>query len=391
MSGVLRSLFFSSYIGFGGGETSLLSLLGALDRRRHEPILVCPRGGQLPQAARELGVETHLSPYRGASTWFIPALWARLPAADRLGKLITQLEPELIHSDFHTLPYLAPACRELGLPLIFTCYGWWFRPKPWQRGFFRHEPAAILAISHAVKRGFIGDPPRIPPDKVRVLHLGVDTTRFRPCPEEKDRLRRALDLPEEAPLVTMMARFQDVKGHEVFLQACRRIALRHSGARFAVAGENVFGAAGDEAHKRRILSLAESDAALRERATFTGWVSQPEKLLAASDVVVSPSRFESFGMVLVEAMACGVPVVSTNVGGPSETVVEGETGFLVPPERPDLIAERVSTLLCDEGLRRRMGAAGRARVEEKFELSRYAAGFSQVVESLVDESNVNDD
>ncbi len=314
--------------------------------------------------------------------WFIPSVWSRLPDSKRIESALRGLSPQVIHSDFHTLPFALPASRRLGVPLIFTCYGWWFRPRPWQRGFYRNGPQTILAISEAVRRGFLGDPPFMPPERVQVLHLGVDTSLFRPRPEERPELRRALDLPPESPLVTLLARYQSVKGQDVFLQSCARIARQRPEARFVVAGENIFGGAGDEAFKRRIYRQAQSEPLLRDRVRFLGWVPGPERLLAASDVVVCSSRFESFGMVLVEAMASGVPVVSTRVGGPGETVADGETGYLVPPGRPDLIAARVLALLADSDLRGRMGTAGRARVVERFELRRYAAGFSEIVESL---------
>jgi glycosyltransferase involved in cell wall biosynthesis len=126
-----------------------------------------------------------------------------------------------------------------------------------------------------------------------------------------------------------------------------------------------------------VLAIAAADAGLRDRVAFLGWVERPERLLAASDVVVCPSRFESFGLVPVEAMACEVPVVSTNVGGPAETIVDGETGFLVPPRQPSQLADRVASLLGDEGLRTRMGRAGRARVEARFSLRAYADGFAR--------------
>jgi glycosyltransferase involved in cell wall biosynthesis len=267
--------------------------------------------------------------------------------------------------------------------LIFTCYGWWFQPRPWQRRFYRDGPNAILAISEAVKRGFLGKPPFMSPDRVQVLHLGVDTTRFRPRPEERAHVRKDLQAPTDVPLVTLLGRFQHAKGQDVFLEACRLIATRAPKARFVLAGENVFGGSTEEAFKRRMISQALGDPLLRETVHFSGWVDRPERLLAASDVVVCSSRFESFGMALIEAMASEVPVVSTNIGGPAEIVAEGETGYLVPPGRPDLIAERVLALLEDGGLRRRMGTAGRARAKDRFELSRYAAGFAAVMESLV--------
>jgi len=100
-------------------------------------------------------------------------------------------------------------------------------------------------------------------------------------------------------------------------------------------------------------------------------------------VIVCPSRFESLGMVHLESMAMARPVVSMNNGGPAETVVDGETGYLVPPEDPDALADRVVALLRDPRLRARMGEAGRARVLAHFTAAGYAAQFSQLVESLV--------
>lgn len=360
----------------------LLGLLGGLDRTRHRPTLVCPRDGRLPESARALGIETRVIGYRGASVWFHPALWARLPATRRVTAGLRESAPEVVYSDFHSLPHVVPACRDLGLPLIFWCLGWWFRPKTWQRSFYRDGPDAILAPCEAVRRGFLGSPAFMSPDRVQVVNPGVDTVTFRPRPADREALRRELDLPSDVPIVTLLARFQVVKGHDVFLDAARLLADRFPTARFVIAGENAFGVSADEAFRRRILGRARSDPVLRERVTFLGWTEHPERLLAASDVLVCSSRFESYGMALVEAMACGLPVVSTQVGGPSETVVDGVTGYLVPPERPGLIADRVAVLLGNPGLRQQMGTQGRRRTEARFESRQYAAAVSAVIESL---------
>jgi glycosyltransferase involved in cell wall biosynthesis len=377
----LRVVFFSSYTGLGGGETSLVALFGALDRARTEPVLVCPRPGQLPEAAGRRGVEVAIARWTPARVFFVPALARRSAAARAVGAALQALEPDVVHSDFHTLPFAVPACRALHVPLVFTCYGWWFRPRPWQRALYRPEPSAVLAISEAVKEGFLGEPPFMDPNRVEVVPLGVDTGTCRPRPSERDGIRQALGLAADAPLVSLVARYQSVKGHDVFLDAALRILDARPEARFAIAGENVFGVRSDAAFKRSVTQRVATDSRLKRSVTLLGWVEKSELLLAASDVVVCSSRFESFGMVPVEAMACGVPVVSTNRGGPSETMAEGETGFLVPPGRPDLIAARVVALLADDELRRRMGQAGRSRVEERFTVTRYAARMTDVFES----------
>jgi glycosyltransferase involved in cell wall biosynthesis len=375
----MRVAFFSSYTGLGGGETSLLALLAAIDRTRVAPALVCPAGGLLPARARALGVQVRLEPWRLASVWFHPRLSAASRDVDRLGEVLDALGADAVHADFHALPLVVPAARRRRLPVVFTCYGWWFRPKPWQRVFYRQPGLTILAISEAVRRGFIGPTRWIDPSRVEVLPLGIDPDVHRPRPDERASIRAAHGLPVDVPLVTLVARFQRVKGHDVFLAMARRVLDAHPATRFAIAGDNAFGVASDEAFRKQVFAAVAADGRLREAVHLLGRVDAPQELVAASDVVVCSSRFESFGMAIVEAMAAAVPVVSTNVGGPAETMVDGETGFLVPPDRPELLAERVGELLTSPNLRERLGHQGRRRVVARFTAARYAARMSDVL------------
>jgi glycosyltransferase involved in cell wall biosynthesis len=211
-----------------------------------------------------------------------------------------------------------------------------------------------------------------------VVPLGVNTRVFRPRTEDIRAIRAKLELAAAAPLVTLVARFQDVKGHHIFLEMARRVLHTKPGARFAIAGDNVLGGKAGEDYKRRIVDMAGADPSLRNAVKFLGWVSATEELIAASDIVVCSSFFESFGMVHIEAMACEVPVVSTNVGGPAETIVDGETGFLVPPGRPDLLAACVLRLLDSPHERQAFGRAGRERVIARFSVDRYAESMTDI-------------
>ena len=183
----------------------------------------------------------------------------------------------------------------------------WFRPKLWQRRFFRGPRLTMLAISNAARSGFLGEPPTLNPARMTVVPLGVDTRVFRPRTEDIRAIRAKLELPAAAPLVTLVARFQDVKGHHIFLEMARRVLHTKPGARFAIAGDNVLGGKAGEDYKRRIVDMAGADPSLRNAVKFLGWVSATEELIAASDIVVCSSFFESFGMVHIEAMACEVP------------------------------------------------------------------------------------
>src|SRR5581483_5665818 len=107
---------------------------------------------------------------------------------------------------------------------------------------------------------------------------------------------------------------------------------------------------------------------LRAAVVFCGFRRDVPRVLRASDILVCPSAFETYGMANIEAMACGIPVVSTNVGGPRETIVDGETGFLVPPNEPGMLAARVIELLGSAERRCQMGHKGRQRVLERYDL-----------------------
>jgi len=122
---------------------------------------------------------------------------------------------------------------------------------------------------------------------------------------------------------------------------------------------------------------------LRERLHYIGFRDDVEAVYAAADVFVCPSDFESFGMANVEAMACGRPVVSTRYGGPSETIRDGETGFLVDPGDAAALAARVLQLLRDADLRRRFARRGRQVVEARFSTEAAAAAHSKLYEELL--------
>jgi glycosyltransferase involved in cell wall biosynthesis len=374
-------LFITTYTGLGGGETSLLTQVEHLDRARYLPHLLVPGEGQLAERWRALGGVVHIRRWRGASTWFIPAIWAQFPIVRHIEHLVRREAIALIHSDYHSLPFALPAARRAGIPCIWTCWGWWFRPKPWQRRFFR-QPDATIAASWAIREGFLGAPPFMPPERIEIIPPGVDTARFSPSVDGRG-VREEVGIAQEVPLVALIARFQDVKGHDVFLAMAKIVAAQIPDARFIVAGENTHTNA-DNAYKRRILEHARTDPTLSKTLTYLGFRPDAERVIAAADVVVCSSDFESYGMVNVEAMASGKPVVSTRRGGPSETVVDGETGFLVDPRDSAALAEQVIRLLRDPALRARMGAAGRARVEANFAAEVTAARFGAQIDRLLE-------
>ena len=376
-----RILFASWYSGLGGGETDLLFLAESLDPRRFECHLVLPNEGQLSERWRAKGWHAHIVPFRGASTLFVPAIWARFPIVDRFATLLKQKSIDIVHSDYHTLPMMAAAAGRAGVPILFTLWGWWFKPKSWQRKFLQDIPA-IVARSKAIRDGFLGSPPFMPADTIPVIYSGVDIKRFNPDIDGKY-LRDEIGIPGDCPVIAMVARFQRVKGHHTFQALAETIAAQMPQAHFVVAGDDVFGVTADARYRDQILQAAADNALLRDRLHYIGFRHDVEGVYAAADVVVCPSAFESFGRANLEAMACGKPVVSTKHGGPAETILHGETGILVEPTDTRALAEGVLQLLNDGDLRSRMGAAGRAHVCQVFSNAATTVAYQDIFERLL--------
>lgn len=215
------------------------------------------------------------------------------------------------------------------------------------------------------------------PPQVSVVPCGVDTLRFRPM--KKGRVRCKLGMPEDEPVVLYVGRIEPLKGIDVLVRAA---AQTDSPFRLLIVG----GDGKDAARKEELTELA-SEVGVAERLTFLDAVPHRDLPLYynAADICVVPSYYESFGLVAVEAMACGTPVIASRVGGLKETVLDGRTGYLVPWRCPEPFAERLELLLSNEVLRRSMGREARLAAE-RFRWSEVAARVEDVYHDLVSQN-----
>jgi len=213
-----------------------------------------------------------------------------------------------------------------------------------------------------------------PTHRVSCIPCGVDTERFRPM--NRSHIRRQLGLPLKEPLVLFVGRIEPLKGIDILLRAVSRI---ESSFRLLVVGGD-----GKDAERKAQLRALADKLGIGERVSFLDAVPHENLPLYynAADVCVVPSHYESFGLVALEAMACGIPVVASRVGGLQETVQDGLTGYLVPLRCPQPFADRLDLLLSNERLRRRLGGEARATVE-RFRWSEVAARVEDVYHELV--------
>ncbi|PIP97761.1 MAG: hypothetical protein COW75_04030 [Rhodobacterales bacterium CG18_big_fil_WC_8_21_14_2_50_71_9] len=214
-----------------------------------------------------------------------------------------------------------------------------------------------------------------PPDKLFAIPNGIATERFAPDQAQAAVRRAALNVAPGETLILTVARLVWFKGLDVLIDALALIARRRPGAKLVIVGAGPLRAALEQ----RAQALGVGD-----RVTFTGERSDVPQLLAAADIFALTSVSEGMPISILEAMASGLAVAATEVGGVGELVRDGETGLLTPPRDPAAFAAALEKLIADPALRARMGAGGRARVEAEFTgpamTARTAALYEQALE-----------
>ena len=367
----------------GGAETMLHKLLSGMDRTAFESrvvSLVDP--GEMGERIAALNVPVGgLGMRRGA-----PGPGGLL----RLARLLRGWRPDVVqtwlyHADL--LGVLATRLARIGTVAWTPRVAWNIRCSYMDFSRYRRTtrwtvavcarlsglPDAVLTNSEEARRFHLGL--GYHPRRFEVIPNGFDTERFRPDPLARAAVRAELGVADAAPLAGLFGRLDPMKGVDDFVRAARLVARDLSGARFVLAGK------GMEPENPALRSLLDG-AGLRERFVPLGQRSDPERVMAALDVYVSASLGEGFPNVLGEAMACGVPCVTTDAG--DSAAVVGETGRIVPCGDPEALARELGALLrLPEAARASLSASARERIRTGYALDRIIARYCDFYRGLV--------
>jgi glycosyltransferase involved in cell wall biosynthesis len=217
----------------------------------------------------------------------------------------------------------------------------------------------VVAVGERVAR-MVETHGGVPANRIQIIHNGIDTARFRPD-GGREGLTGFTDIPADAPVIAMVAGFRRVKGHAVMLDAMVKIRRVLPEARLLLVGDGPRRSAVEEAVARR---------GLADRVVLAGAREDVHRLLPGCAVAVLPSWEEGIPVSALEAMACGLPVVATRVGGTPEVVEDGRTGLLVPPGDPRTLTAAVVGLLRQPDYARALGKEGREVAKTRFDVSR---------------------
>jgi glycosyltransferase involved in cell wall biosynthesis len=327
-----------------------MRLASSLDPGRFRSIVCLFRPGWLHDSVTDRGIPTSVIGINGA----LDFRWARAFAA-----LVRKERVAVIHAhEFTANTYGSLMGRILGVPVVATVHGKnYFAEQLKRRMAYRYvsRVSRMVAVSEDLKQ-FIVRRAGVAEHRVSVVYNGVDTAAL-PSADPSGALGGELRLGEYDHVIGTVGSLYAVKGHVHLIQALPEILRACPRTLLLLVGRGDL----EQALKADVVKR-KLDAHVR----FLGFRSDVPALLSLFDVFVLPSLSEGLSMALLEAMAAGKPVVATRVGGNSELVLDGDTGFLIDAESPQSISDRVVQVLRDKEGAARMGNRGRSRVQDKF-------------------------
>ena len=377
---MINVLHLVTQLELGGAQRSALDLLARLDRRRFAPTLLSSDGWLAPHARRipDLpvvlwpGLRREIHPLLDASTLF------HLAAFIRRGRY------QIVHTHSSKAGILGRWAAHLARTpvIVHTIHGFSF--NAFQRPLVRWGCQALERLTAGITDGLIAVSQRDQntgvrlgigsASRYRLIRYGIEREAFRRSAGASATLRQALGLDPRRPVVGTIACLKPQKAPLDFVQACRLITQRVPGAQCLLIGDGVLRAQVEQWRSR--LGLDES---LR----LLGWREDIAALLSTMDVFALASRWEGLPIACLEALAAGVPVVATDVGGTADVVTHGRNGLLVPVARPEALAQAVVSLLQNEDARQRMAHAARASLGEEYDVERMVAETERWYEQLL--------
>lgn len=343
----LKILTVIARLNIGGPAVQVVLTTERMNRAGHNATLVCGAIGASEGDMSYYASAHNVTPIVIDDFGPAPHLWRDLKAVWKLYRLMRRLRPDLVHTHTAKAGFLGRvAARLAGVPRVVHTFhghvfrGYFGRVKTWLYLILERLVAVktdrIITLTPSLRTELAENYRIAPPQKISVVPLGLELDRLRDQPRGSDRFRRQWDLPAEGPLIGIVGRLAPVKNHHLFITASRLISERIANARFVVVGDG---------ETRREIEISVANAGLSEVYTFTGWQNDLTAIYSALSVLVISSRNEGTPATIIEALAGGCPVVSTDVGGVRDLLADGSLGRLVPPDDAQMLAAEIITCL----------------------------------------------
>jgi len=346
----------------GGAERLVVALAKGLDRRRFAPMVVCLNAaGALATDLRARGIPV-IALHKGHGV-DLRALW-------RLMRIMRRLKPHVVHTHLWGANVWGRiAARFAGVPTVVTTEhsvdtwkpSWYFVIDRW----LARWTTGLIAVSHQVQAFY--ESQGVGRGRWQVVYNGVDLEGFQP--RKRNGVYRALGINRYEPVVGFLGRLVPAKAPELFVEAVARAAREIPSLKAVIVGEGPL---------RDRLEAGLKRFHLERRVILTGARQDIPELLAGMDALICSSEREGFSMAVLEAMAAGVPVVATDVGGTRELIESGVSGVLVPAHQAQALGEHLIALLNNPARTAAIREAARRRVTEQFSLHKTLAAHERV-------------
>jgi len=381
----LRILFLSDTGGQMGGATiSLALLIDRLDRSQFEPYALLGSDGDFADTLRRKDVDVTVNELKPVVRSYNPLTLLRnvvrlIRGYRAVAKVCREKQIDAIHANDNTVAFFAvlPA-RRLNAKAVWHVRSP-IRRLGWIGGFLVRRSDAIVSCSEATLEPFRAEQPQHA-DRMFVAYDGVDAPHLTERSRQPS-VRSEFNVPDDVPLIGVVSRISESKGQDIFLRAAVVVSELHPKARFVVAGGPVSGSVegleADIEFENRLRQLAEK-LNISDKVMFAGYRHDIPAVMKDLSVVVVASRREPLGLVALEAMALGVPVVASNVDGLRESIINEQNGLLVPPEAAGAMGMAIARLLKDRTLARRLAHEGRRTVATKFTADAHAASITDI-------------
>jgi len=371
-------------LNIGGPALHCIILNSELDPGRYVSMLVTgiesPYEGNMYELAEEKRVEPIVIYALGREIFFKEDFRALI----RLIKLINLERPDIVHTHTAKAGTLGRLAAKLtGVPIVihtfhghvFHSYFGFFRTKffLWLERLLAKFTDVIITVSEQ-QRDEIIKYKIAEPEKIVAIPLGLDLKPFIYSNSDPNELRKEFSVPEQTKLVGIVARLVPIKNHVCFMEAARLVLERKDDVRFIIIGDGEL---------RSTLEQKARNLGIEARVIFMGFQNNLQKIYAGLDIVALSSYNEGLPVALIEAMAAGKPVISSDVGGVVDLILDGDNGLLVPTNDAKALAEATIYLLEHPDRRKMMGEAGRKKVYPFFDKKRLVEDIDILYENLL--------
>jgi L-malate glycosyltransferase len=355
-----------------GGAEVLATRLARQLGDRYRFVFVClDELGTLGEQLRGEGFGVHVLGRRPGVDLLCPL---------RLAALFRRERVALVHAHHYTPFFYGVTARLLWrrAPVLFTEHGRHQPDYPRRKRIMANRLLLerrdrVIAVGEAVRQALLHNE-GIPARRVGVIHNGIDLARFTARSEDRRAVRQELGIGPVDLLLLQVARLDPIKDHATALRTVARVAAQRPDVRLLIVGE------GPQLHAIQEQMVQQQ---LSDRVRLLGLRTDVPRLLAAADVFLLTSTSEGIPLTVLEAMAAGVPVVSTAVGGVGEIIADGVTGLLAPPGDDAALADAVGRLAAQPDFRREMSRRGRERVETLFSETRMLDSYDRLYREML--------